>query len=232
MITMRKSRDRGHADHGWLDTYHSFSFADYHDADHMGFRHLRVINEDRVAAGKGFGQHGHRDMEILTWVLEGELKHEDSMGNGDVIKPGELQYMSAGKGVLHSEFNASQTQPVHLLQIWILPQTAGVAPRYGQKSFAKELTAGGLVTVASPDGADGSLAIRQDARLMVARTEKDETFAYPLGEKRFAYLQVARGRLRVNNTDLQQGDGVEIEKEAELAILAVKGSEFLLFDLS
>jgi redox-sensitive bicupin YhaK (pirin superfamily) len=232
MMTLRKSRDRGHADHGWLDTYHSFSFADYHDGDHMGFRDLRVINEDRVAPGKGFGQHGHRDMEILTWVLEGELQHKDSMGNGDVIKPGELQYMSAGKGVLHSEFNASKTAPVHLLQIWILPQIAGATPRYGQKSFATDLAKGGLVTVASPDGAEGSLAIRQDAKLMVARAKGDETYAYPLGKQRFAWLQVARGRVRVNNTDLQEGDGVAIENEAELSILAVKGSEFLLFDLS
>jgi quercetin 2,3-dioxygenase len=232
MLTIRKSHDRGHAHHGWLDTYHTFSFADYYDPDHMGFRHLRVINEDKIEAAQGFGQHGHRDMEILTWMLGGALQHKDSMGNGDVIRPGELQYMSAGTGVLHSEFNASKTEPAHLLQIWILPRTAGEQPRYGQRSFAKELERGGLVTVASPDGADGSLAIRQDVKLMAARAGKDETFAYPIGDKRFGFLQVARGKVRVNDVDLEAGDGLEIQREPELAIRATKGSEFLLFDLA
>jgi len=232
MLTIRKSRERGHADHGWLDTWHTFSFADYYDPDHMGFRHLRVINEDKVAPAQGFGQHGHRDMEILTWILEGALQHKDSMGNGDVIRPGEIQYMSAGTGVLHSELNPSKTEPVHLLQIWILPKTAGEAPRYGQKSFARELERGGLVTVASPDGAEGSLVIRQDAKLMVARAEKDETFAYPLDDRRFAWLQVARGQVELNGTQLEAGDGVAVQREPELAIRARKGSEILLFDLS
>jgi redox-sensitive bicupin YhaK (pirin superfamily) len=231
MLTIRKSQARGHARHGWLDTYHTFSFADYHDPDHMGFRHLRVINEDKIEAAQGFGQHGHRDMEILTWMLGGALQHKDSMGNGDVIRPGELQYMSAGTGVLHSEFNASKTEPAHLLQIWILPRTAGEKPRYGQKSFAKELERGGLVTIASPEGADGSIAIRQDVKLLAARAQSDETYAYPIGDKRFGFLQVARGRVHVNGVDLEAGDGVEIDHEPELAIRAAKGSEFLLFDL-
>jgi redox-sensitive bicupin YhaK (pirin superfamily) len=232
MLTIRKSHERGHAQHGWLDTYHTFSFADYYDPENMGYRHLRVINDDKIDPAQGFGQHGHRDMEILTWVLSGELQHKDSMGNGDVIRPGELQYMSAGTGVLHSEFNASKTAPVHLLQIWILPRTAGEKPRYGQKSFAGELGKGGLVTVASPDGADGSIAIRQDVKLLAARADEDESFAYALGDGRFGWLQVARGKVRVNDVDLETGDGLAIEHEPELAIRAGKGSEFLLFDLA
>jgi len=232
MLTLRKSDDRGHADHGWLDTYHTFSFANYHDPAHMGFRHLRVINEDRVLPAEGFGKHGHRDMEILTWVLAGELEHKDSMGNGDIIRPGELQYMSAGKGVLHSEFNASKTDTVHLLQIWILPDEANATPRYGQKSFVGALSKGDLVLVASKDGRDGSIAIRQDVGLLAARTNAERTYDYALGVKRNAWIQVARGELRVNDVQLEAGDGVAAEREVQLTIQAAKDTEFLLFDLA
>lgn len=232
MLTLRKSADRGHANYGWLDTYHSFSFANYYDEAFMGFRHLRVINEDVVQPAEGFGKHGHRDMEILTWVLAGELEHKDSMQNGDVIRPGELQYMSAGKGVLHSEFNASKTNPVHLLQIWIMPDEANATPRYAQKSFAKSLEKGDLVLVASKDGRDGSIAIRQDTSLFVARTTSERTFDYVLGAKRHAWIQVARGSLRVNDVPLAAGDGLSVEREAKLTIQAAKDSEFLLFDLA
>src|SRR3954462_7728384 len=164
-MIIRRGKDRGYADHGWLRSFHTFSFADYNDPKHMGFRHLRVINEDRVAGGQGFGQHGHRDMEILTWVLEGALEHKDSMGNGDVIKPGDLQYMSAGKGVLHSEFNASKTEPVHLLQIWILPEKRGLTPSYEEKAYSDDQKLGKLRLVASPDGREGSVTVHQDVRL-------------------------------------------------------------------
>jgi redox-sensitive bicupin YhaK (pirin superfamily) len=232
MLTLRKSADRGHADHGWLDTYHTFSFADYHEPDHMGFRHLRVINEDVVQPGQGFGQHPHRDMEILTWILAGALEHKDSMKSGGVIRPGEMQYMSAGKGVLHSEFNASKTEPVHLLQIWILPDVSGAEPRYDQKSFATALAKGGLVLLASKDGHDGSIAIRQEMKLLVGRAPKDETYDYALGAKRSAWLQVARGHVRVNDVKLSAGDGLAIEREPKLTIQASKGAEFLLFDLA
>jgi quercetin 2,3-dioxygenase len=232
MLTLRKSDDRGHAAHGWLDTYHTFSFANYYDPAFMGFRHLRVINEDRVLPAEGFGKHGHRDMEILTWVLEGELEHKDSMGNGDIIRPGELQYMSAGKGVLHSEFNASKANVVHLLQIWILPDEANATPRYGQKSFASALSKGDLVLVASKDGRDGSIAIRQDMRLFAARTNAERTYEHALGAKRNAWIQVARGSLRVNDVQLDAGDGLAVEREAQLTLQASKDTEFLLFDLA
>lgn len=232
MLTVRKSDDRGHADHGWLDTYHTFSFANYLDPAHMGFRHLRVINEDRVLGSEGFGKHGHRDMEILTWILAGQLEHKDSMQNGDIIRPGELQYMSAGKGVLHSEFNASKTEPVHLLQIWIMPDEANATPRYDQRSFVTALSKGDLVLVASKDGGDGSIAIRQDAKLFAARTTAERTYEYALGSKRNAWIQVARGSMRVNDVPLATGDGLAVEREAQLTIQAAKDTEFLLFDLA
>ena len=231
MLTLRRAQERGHADHGWLRTWHTFSFADYHDPDHMGFSALRVINEDFVAPGQGFGTHPHRDMEILTWVLEGALEHKDSMGNGSAIKPGEMQYMSAGTGVTHSEFNHSKDESVHLLQIWILPDETGARPRYGQKSFAGALKPGGLCLLASPDGRDGSIAIRQDARVLAARTPAPREFAIDLGAQRSAWLQVARGGLRVNGEALAQGDGAAIQNEKKLAIATEKDAEFLLFDL-
>jgi quercetin 2,3-dioxygenase len=231
MLTIRRAKERGHADHGWLRTWHTFSFADYRDPDHMGFSALRVINEDFVEPGMGFGTHPHRDMEILTWVLEGSLEHKDSMGNGSVIRPGELQYMSAGTGVTHSEFNPSKTEPVHLLQIWIETNEEGARPRYAQKSFAGGLKPGGLCLVASPDGHDGSIAIRQDARLQIARTETSREFTIDLGANRATWLQVARGTLSCNGEALEPGDGVAIQKEKKLSLVAAKRTEFLLFDL-
>jgi redox-sensitive bicupin YhaK (pirin superfamily) len=229
--TIRRAKDRGHADHGWLQTWHSFSFADYHDGRHMGFRALRVINEDFVQPGMGFGTHPHRDMEILTWVLEGALEHKDSLGNGSTIRPGEMQYMSAGTGVAHSEFNPSRSELAHLLQIWILPDERGARPRYGQKSFAKELASGELCLLASPDGEGASIEIRQDARVHVARTAAARELTHALGEGRSAWLQVARGSIRLDRDVLLQGDGMAVEKERRLAIRTDAGAEVLLFDL-
>jgi quercetin 2,3-dioxygenase len=231
VLTIRRANERGHADHGWLRTWHTFSFADYHDPDHMGFSALRVINEDFVESGEGFGTHPHRDMEILTWVLEGALAHKDSMGNGSAIRPGEMQYMSAGTGVTHSEFNHSKDELVHLLQIWILPNEAGARPRYAQKSFDAALSSGGLCLLVSPDGRDGSIAIRQDARVSAARTPAPRTFEVELDARRSGWLQVARGGLRVDGEALAQGDGVAIRNARKLSIATEKGAEFLLFDL-
>jgi len=231
MLAIRRARERGHADHGWLQSWHSFSFADYHDPRQMGFSALRVINEDFVQPGEGFGTHPHRDMEILTWVLGGALEHQGSMGNGSAIRPGEMQYMSAGTGVTHSEFNHSKEKVVHLLQIWIVPNERGARPRYGQKSFAEELASEALCLVASPDGRDGSIAIRQDARVIAARTRAAREFSIELAAGRSAWLQVARGSLRLGAETLLQGDGVALEKERKLAIRTEAGAEFLLFDL-
>ena len=232
MIRIRRSAERGHFDHDWLDTRHTFSFGDYHDPRFMGFRALRVLNEDRVRPGQGFGTHGHRNMEIVSYVLEGRLAHEDSLGNGSVIVPGDVQYMSAGTGVRHSEFNGSPAEPVHFVQIWIVPQAEGLPPRYDQKRFDDAQKKNRLRRVASPSGADGSIAIRQDVKLMAARADEDASFAYALGDGRFGWLQVARGKVRVNDVDLETGDGLEIDHEPKLAIHAAKGSEFLLFDLA
>jgi redox-sensitive bicupin YhaK (pirin superfamily) len=232
MLTIRRSSERGHADHGWLDTYHTFSFADYHDPEHMGYRSLRVINDDTVEPGQGFGKHGHRDMEILTWILDGALEHKDSIGSGGVIRPGELQYMSAGKGVLHSEFNASKTEPVHLLQIWILPEEDGATPRYDQKSFAETLVPGRLVRIASHDGRDGAIAIRQDVELFAARFEKGQSASHALADGRHAWVHVARGSVQLNGRALEAGDSVAVEGEPTLTIEATDAAEVLLFDLS
>jgi redox-sensitive bicupin YhaK (pirin superfamily) len=231
MLKIRRSQERGHADHGWLEAYHTFSFADYFDPEHMGYRVLRVINEDRVEPAQGFGWHGHRDMEILTWVLEGSLEHKDSMGSGGVIQPGEMQYMSAGKGVMHSEFNASREERLHLLQIWIQPSVSSAEPRYDQKSFEAALESGELVRVASPDGRDGSMAIRQDATLEVARLRAGGSVRRELGKSRHAWLQVARGGVRIEGKDLGQGDGASFEGGGTLEISAKDASEILLFDL-
>jgi redox-sensitive bicupin YhaK (pirin superfamily) len=232
MLKIRPARERGHANHGWLDTWHTFSFADYYDAEHESFRDLRVINEDVVEAGAGFPRHGHRDMEILTWILAGALEHKDSMGSGGIIKPGEMQYMSAGSGVLHSEFNASKSERVHLLQIWIIPSVAGAKPRYSQQDFGAALARGGLVKLASPEGDGGSIAVRQDVALYAARPLNEQPLVHELAPGRAGWLQVARGRLRVNDVDLGTGDGLAIENERKLTIQAQKGAEFLLFDLA
>jgi len=227
MIQVRQAKDRGHANHGWLDSWHSFSFADYHDPRHMGFSALRVINEDRVIPGEGFPTHPHRDMEILTYVLEGALEHQDSLGTGSVIRPGEVQRMSAGQGIRHSEFNHSKNEPVHFLQIWILPNVQGVQPSYEQKRIALD---GKLRLVASPDGRDGSVTIHQDARVYAARLNGAEV-SHALAPGRRAWLQVARGTARVNGTTLQAGDGAGIEGETALRLAADGSAEVLLFDL-
>jgi len=229
MIRIRKAKDRGHFDHGWLDTYHTFSFADYYDPEYMGFRALRVINEDRVQAGRGFGTHSHRDMEIVTYVLEGELQHRDNMGTGSIIRPGEVQRMSAGTGVLHSEVNPSRDQSVHLLQIWLLPDRRGLKPEYEQKAFPAEERAGRLRLVASPDSSDGSLTIHQDAKIL-AGTIRDSV-QYDLQPGRYAWLQVARGSLDLNGQTLNAGDGAAIENEPALTLRG-KDAEVLLFDLN
>lgn len=229
MITVRPANERGHFDHGWLDTYHTFSFADYYDEANMGFRALRVINEDRVAAGGGFGTHPHRDMEIVTYVLEGALEHRDSMGTAGVIRPGEVQRMSAGTGVHHSEVNASKSEPVHLLQIWLLPERRNIQPSYEQKAFSPEERRGRLRLVASRDARDGSLAIHQDVDLY-ASTLDGNPITHTLRPNRHAWLQVARGTAEVNGTKLRAGDGAAISDERELRIAG--DGEILLFDLN
>jgi quercetin 2,3-dioxygenase len=231
MLSIRRSHERGHSHQGWLDTYHSFSFADYYDPNHMGFSALRVINEDRVAPGTGFPMHPHQDMEIITYVLEGALEHKDSMGNGSVIRPGDVQRMSAGTGVRHSEYNPSKDEPVHLLQIWILPDRGGVTPSYEQRRFPPEEIQGRLRTVASPDGGDDSVTIHQDARLYAARLAGGEPLVYELGEGRSAWLQVARGTAVLNGERLAAGDGVAIQGEPSVTIAADPETEVLLFDL-
>jgi redox-sensitive bicupin YhaK (pirin superfamily) len=233
MITIRKAEDRGHFDHGWLDTRHTFSFASYHDEDHMGFRALRVINEDRVRPGEGFGTHGHRDMEILSYVLEGALAHRDSTGGEGVLRPGEVQRMSAGTGVTHSEFNGSRDAPVHFLQIWLLPDRPGHRPSYEQKLFPEAERKGKLRLVASPDAADGSLAIHQDARVYASVLGKGEAVRHALAPGRHAWVQVARGEATVNGKALSAGDGAAISDEREVAIEGRGGGgELLLFDLA
>ncbi|MFZ5510488.1 MAG: pirin family protein [Pseudomonadota bacterium] len=231
MIRLRPGNERGHANHGWLDTYHSFSFADYYDPDEMGWSVLRVINEDRVQPGMGFDSHGHRDMEIVTYVLAGALQHRDSMGNGAVIRPGDVQRMSAGRGVRHSEFNASREEPVHLLQIWIQPAVAGIPPSYEQKYFAPEEKRGRLRVVASPDGREGSVTLHQDAALYAALLAPGETVTHALAPGRRAYVHLVRGAVEVNGVRLTGGDGAKIADETQLAIAAVEEAEVLLFDL-
>lgn len=231
MIAIRKSDQRGHFDHGWLDTYHTFSFADYQDPAHMGFSALRVINEDRVQPGEGFGTHPHRDMEIVTYVLQGALEHKDSMGNGSVIRPGEVQYMSAGTGVTHSEFNPSRAELVHLLQIWILPAERGAAPRYDQKDFPAEMRKGLWRLVVSPDGRDGSIAIRQDASLYARILAPGESAEFRLEGGRKAFVQVARGEVDLKDRELAAGDGAAIAGEAAFAVAARSEAEVLVFDL-
>ena len=231
MIALRKSQDRGHANHGWLDSYHTFSFAGYYDPEEMGFGTLRVINEDRVAAGMGFGTHPHRDMEIISYVLEGELAHKDSMGTGSVIRPGDVQKMSAGTGVSHSEFNPSAEKPVHFLQIWIEPNQRGVKPSYEQQTFSVEQKRARLRLIASPDGADGSVRIHQDARVYASVLEGDDAVTYALPAGRSAYVHVARGSVQLNGTALTAGDGAKINAEKEIRLSNGDGAEVLLFDM-
>ncbi len=232
MITIRKSTDRGHARHGWLDSWHTFSFAEYHDPAHMGFGALRVINDDTVAPAQGFGTHGHRNMEIISYVLEGALAHKDSIGNGSVIRPGDVQRMSAGSGVRHSEFNASQTEPVHFLQIWVEPNVTGIAPDYEEKHFAPNEKRGRLRLVASPDGAGGSVTLHQDVRLYAVLLDGAETASQALAPERRAYVHVARGEVNVNGQRLESGDGARITGEDRVTFHHASNAEILLFDLA
>ena len=231
MIEIRKSEDRGRADHGWLRSYHTFSFADYYDAEHTGFGHLRVINEDRIQPGTGFGTHGHRDMEIISYVLEGELAHKDSMGNGSTIVPGDVQRMSAGKGVLHSEFNHAQ-DVTHFLQIWIEPSVTGIPPSYEQKHFDAASKRGRLRLVASPDGREGSVTIHQDAFVYAALLDGAERATHKLQPGRRAYLHVARGKLTANDQPLEAGDALKAANTPEITLEKGEGAELLLFDLA
>ena len=233
MIKVRNRQQRGHAHHGWLDTYHTFSFANYYDPANMGFRALRVINEDFVQPGMGFGMHGHQDMEILTFVLEGALEHRDSMGNGSVIRPGDVQHMSAGTGVRHSEYNPSTTDPVHLLQIWILPEEKGIKPSYDQRTFQNGNNK--LKLVASHDADDGSLILHQDAKVFQGKLQEGANLRHKLSPQRHAWLQVTRGGVTLNGIELQAGDGASITGESELNIATgaqSENSEMLLFDLA
>ena len=232
MIEIRKSDERGHANHGWLDTHFTFSFADYYDPKHVHFRTLRVMNDDRIAGGGGFPMHPHRDMEIVTYVLEGALEHRDSMGNGSEIKPGDIQYMSAGTGVTHSEFNASKTQPVHLYQIWMFPDKQGLEPIYGQKNFTEAEKRGKLRLMVSPDGRNGSVKIRQDNELYASLLAKGETVKHELKRGRHGYVQVARGSVTLNGNTLDEGDGAAITKEQAVELTGVREAEVLLFDLA
>ncbi len=231
-MLIRKSSERGHFNHGWLDTYHTFSFADYHDPRFMGFRSLRVINEDRVEPGMGFPTHSHRDMEIITYILEGELEHKDSMGNAGKIRPGEVQRMSAGRGVTHSEYNPSSKEGVHLLQIWILPDKKSIEPEYEQKKFAESKIKSKLCLVASADGRDGSVLVHQDVRLYVAALGAGQAIEYSLDPGRHAWIQAARGEISVNGQILHAGDGAAVSGERLMRISSQKESEILLFDLN
>lgn len=229
MITIRKGTDRGHADHGWLNTYHTFSFADYYDPDFMGFRSLRVINEDRVKPGVGFGTHGHRDMEIISYVLDGALEHSDSMGNGSVIRPGDVQRMSAGTGVMHSEKNPSEAESVHFLQIWIVPERTGIRPSYEQKRFSEEDRQGKLTLVASPEGRDGSVSLNQDVKVYSTILD-NESVTHEFAPERYGWVQVARGEAEINGKRLSAGDGAAIAGEREITLRG--NGEILLFDLN
>ena len=232
MMELRPAAERGHADHGWLDSWHSFSFASYHDPRHMGFGPLRVINEDRVAAGTGFGTHGHRDMEIISYVLDGALAHKDSLGNGSVIRPGDVQRMSAGTGVMHSEFNQRQDGPTHFLQIWIEPDRRGIAPGYEERRFEAADKRGRLRLIASPDGADGSVTIHQQARLYAALIDGDERARLALQPGRRAYVHVARGSVSVNGTTLAAGDAAKLVGEVAVELDRGVDAEVLVFDLA
>ena len=231
MLKIRRSADRYHARHGWLDTYHTFSFADYYDPQHMHFGPLRVINEDRIEAGQGFGKHPHRDMEIITYLVSGTLEHQDSMGNKEQIRAGEVQHMSAGTGVTHAEYNPNPEEETHLLQIWIIPDRMGVKPRYGQKSFAAALEKEPLVLVASKDGRDGSIPIYQDADMFVARLREGGSLHFDLKPKRGAWLQIVKGTVSLHGEELKAGDGAAVTDEKVLEVVSRDKAEFILFDL-
>jgi quercetin 2,3-dioxygenase len=232
MIELRRAQDRGHADHGWLNSHHSFSFADYHDPARMGYSSLRVINEDRVAPSTGFPTHGHRDMEIISYVLAGALEHQDSLGNGSIIRPGDVQRMSAGSGVRHSEFNPSQNEPVHFLQIWLLPERAGLAPGYEQKHYPESERRAQLRLIASHEGDEGSVRIHQDARVYASILHSGESLRHTQAPGRHGYLHVARGELVLNSDTLLAGDAAAITDEPELLLSTPGMAEFLLFDLA
>lgn len=232
MIQIRKAEDRGHANHGWLNTYHTFSFASYRDPQHMGFRSLRVMNEDFVQPGQGFGTHPHHDMEIVTYVLEGSLEHKDSMGNGEVLRPGEFQRMSAGTGITHSEFNPSDAEPVHLYQIWLFPERKGIEPSYEQKRFPEVERHNRLRLVASQDADSGSLLIHQDARIFLTSLDEGKQVSHEIKPGRHAWLQVLRGDVSLNGQNLRTSDGAAISDEQSLEILATTNAEIMLFDLA
>jgi hypothetical protein len=232
MFKVRRANERGHFNHGWLDTYHTFSFGDYYDPQHTHFRALRVMNEDRVQPGQGFGMHPHRDMEIVTYVLAGALEHKDSMGNGEVLRPGEFQRMSAGSGILHSEFNPSPAEPVHLYQIWLLPRQKGSTPSYEQRAFPEAEKQGRLRVVASPDGRDGSLTIGQDASVFLSSLGANQHITHELTPGRHAWLQVLRGTVDLNGDLLAAGDGVAVSDELGVSVRAIEPAEVMLFDLS
>lgn len=231
MATLRAASERGRSNHGWLESAHTFSFSSYYDARYMGFGPLRVINDDRVAPGAGFGAHGHRDMEILSYVLEGALAHKDSLGNGSVIRPGDVQRMSAGTGIQHSEFNASATEPVHFLQIWIVPDQVGHAPGYEQKYFSAEEKRGRLLLVASRDGREDSVSLHQDAEVYAALLDGDDAVEFALNSGRLAWIQVARGELRVDDQPLHEGDGLALDEPGRVRLDSARAAEVLLFDL-
>lgn len=231
MLTVRNAEERGLANHGWLKSFHTFSFAEYYDPKEQGFSDLRVINDDRVSAGKGFGQHPHRDMEIFSYVLEGALEHKDTLGTGSVIRPGDVQLMSAGRGVAHSEFNHSKAHPVHFLQIWIVPNVSGATPRYQQQHFSAEEKRGKLRLIISPDGDQGSLQVRQDARVYAGLFDGDERATLTLPDNRHAYVHVASGRIELNGQLLREGDGVRVRKEQVLELSNGRDAEVLVFDL-
>ena len=230
-VRQATGRGAGHSQHGWLESRHTFSFSEYHDSRHMGFRALRVINEDRVAPGQGFGTHAHKDMEIISYVLEGALAHRDSLGTGEVLRPGEFQRMTAGTGIQHSEFNPSETEPVHFYQIWIMPERRGLPPTYEQRSFPEAERRGRLRLVASPDGHDGSLTIQQDVQVFLSSLGDNQQVTHELESGRYAWLQVLRGAVQLNGLDLAAGDGVAVNEEAALLVRATEPSEVMLFDL-
>jgi quercetin 2,3-dioxygenase len=232
VITIRPAAERGHTDWGWLDSRHTFSFGEYHDPRNMGFRSLRVINDDRVKPGAGFGTHGHRDMEILSYVLEGGLEHEDSTGGGGVIRPGEIQFMRAGTGVTHSEYNASKTEPVHFLQIWIVPDARGLAPRYDLKAFDADAARKGFVLLASKDGHDGSIQVQQDVALWMTRLGEGEERVHALAPARHAWLHVARGSVALDANRLEAGDGAAVSEQESVRLVGRGDAEVLLFDLA